>query len=173
MIIKGYKIFKPDWTCRSKQYTCPGEFIEDVEPVVCKCGMHFCPRIIDCLSYYPLEYYPLEMEHYLGGEFLKNKVAIVQADKDDCDMSLHCSLPFYGAKYATSRLKIVKELNDKEIIDELMIELSAAFTVEVRGIMNLLEYQRPCPNEHNSLTQNVLRIAKMICMERMEIQPLQ
>lgn len=27
--VKGFKVFKPDWTCRDKQYTCPGEFKED------------------------------------------------------------------------------------------------------------------------------------------------
>lgn len=23
-IVKGYKVFNSDWTCRDKQYTCPG-----------------------------------------------------------------------------------------------------------------------------------------------------
>lgn len=29
--VKGYKVFNPDWTCKGKQYTCPGKFEEDVE----------------------------------------------------------------------------------------------------------------------------------------------
>ena len=33
--IKGYKVFNSDWTCRNKQYTCPGKFEEDVELDVC------------------------------------------------------------------------------------------------------------------------------------------
>ncbi len=41
-IIKGFKVFNPDWTCRGKQYTCPGTFEEDVSPSVCDRGMHFC-----------------------------------------------------------------------------------------------------------------------------------
>ena len=28
--VKGYKVFNPDWTCRGKQYSCPGNFEEDV-----------------------------------------------------------------------------------------------------------------------------------------------
>ena len=47
--VKG---FKPDWTCRDKQYTCPGEFKEDVKPMTCSAGMHFCPDLKDCFEYY-------------------------------------------------------------------------------------------------------------------------
>lgn len=28
MSVKGYKVFNPDWTCRGKQYSCPGTFEE-------------------------------------------------------------------------------------------------------------------------------------------------
>ena len=50
--IKGFKVFNPDWTCRSKLYTCPGTFEEDVTPDVCHKGMHFCERLSDCFDYY-------------------------------------------------------------------------------------------------------------------------
>lgn len=50
--IKGFKFFNPDWTCRSKLYTCPGTFEEDVTPNVCHKGMHFCERLADCFNYY-------------------------------------------------------------------------------------------------------------------------
>ena len=29
--VRGYKVFNPDWTCRGKQYSCPGAFEEDVK----------------------------------------------------------------------------------------------------------------------------------------------
>lgn len=36
-VVKGFKVFRPDWSCRPngnfKQYTCPGKFEEDVTPV--------------------------------------------------------------------------------------------------------------------------------------------
>ena len=50
--VHGYKVFNPDWTCRDKQYTCPGEFKEDVIPYVCNAGMHFCKKAADCFNYY-------------------------------------------------------------------------------------------------------------------------
>ncbi len=50
--VYGYKIFNPDWTCRDKQYTCPGEFKEDVKQMLCSAGMHFCPDLKDCFEYY-------------------------------------------------------------------------------------------------------------------------
>ena len=50
--VKGYKVFNPDWTCRNKQYTCPGEFEENVLLDVCHSGMHFCERAADCFNYY-------------------------------------------------------------------------------------------------------------------------
>ena len=50
--VKGFKVFNPDWTCRDKQYTCPGEFKEDVKPMACSAGMHFCPDLKDCFGYY-------------------------------------------------------------------------------------------------------------------------
>ena len=50
--IKGFKVFNPDWTCRSKLYTCPGTFEEDVTPDVFYKGMHFCERLADCFNYY-------------------------------------------------------------------------------------------------------------------------
>lgn len=50
--MKGFKVFSPDWTCRDKQYTCPGEFKEDVKPMLCNRGMHFCPDLKDCFNYY-------------------------------------------------------------------------------------------------------------------------
>lgn len=28
-MIKGYKVFRPDWSCRGKIYTCPGKFEEE------------------------------------------------------------------------------------------------------------------------------------------------
>ena len=52
MSVKGYKVFNPDWTCRGKQYFCPGTFEEFVSPSVCNVGMHFCKNAADCFRYY-------------------------------------------------------------------------------------------------------------------------
>ena len=50
--VKGYKVFNSNWTCRGKQYTCPGVFKEDVKLEVCGSGMHFCRKASDCFNYY-------------------------------------------------------------------------------------------------------------------------
>lgn len=54
-IIEGYKIFNSDWTCRDKQYSCPGFFEEDVVPEVCIKGMHFFTDIEFCFRLFPLK----------------------------------------------------------------------------------------------------------------------
>lgn len=50
--VHGYKVFNPDWTCRDKQYVCPGKFEEEGELEICGHGMHFCQTIVDCFRYY-------------------------------------------------------------------------------------------------------------------------
>ncbi len=93
-VVKGYKVFESDWTCRGKQYTCPGKFEEDVTPQVCSQGMHFCEKLTDCFSYY--DFSPA------------NRVAEVIA---------------YGAtsrensKCATNRLEIVREIPWSEVLE--------------------------------------------------------
>lgn len=49
-MVKGYKVFNHDWACNVrgnvKQYACPGRFEENVQPVVCKSGMHYFDAVI-------------------------------------------------------------------------------------------------------------------------------
>lgn len=125
IIIDGYKIFKPDWTCRGKQYTCPGDFVENVKPVVCERGMHFCRKLTDCLFYYPLDY-------VVPGPngVRKMRVAKVMTDFDknafNFDIAYgHDILSTYIIhKYATSELHILRELTDDEIITTICHEVN-------------------------------------------------
>ena len=55
MSVKGYKVFNPDWTCKGKQYSCPGTFEENVNPSVCNVGMRFCKNAADCFRYYSFD----------------------------------------------------------------------------------------------------------------------
>ena len=91
--IKGYKVFNPDWTCRDKQYACPGIFEEDVNPDVCNCGMHFCKNAADCFNYYSFD--------------SENKVAEVVALGDVMED---------GDKCATNKLQIVREVPWAELL---------------------------------------------------------
>ena len=92
--VKGYKVFNPDWTCRNKQYTCPGVFEEDVTPSVCNRGMHFCKRATDCFNYYSFN--------------PENKVAEVIAPTQ-------CTVED-GDKCATNYLEIVREISWQEVL---------------------------------------------------------
>lgn len=92
--IKGYKVFNSDWTCRNKQYTCPGKFEEDVELDVCSRGLHFCKKAIDCFNYYDFD--------------SNNHVAEVIA---------YGKVKENGDKCCTNKLEIVRELSWHEVLD--------------------------------------------------------
>ena len=92
--VKGYKVFNPDWTCRNKQYTCPGNFKENVSLDVCNSGMHFCERAADCFNYY--------------GFNPKNKIAEVVA---------YGNVIREGDKCCTDKLKIIREISWQELLE--------------------------------------------------------
>ena len=50
--VEGFKVFEPDWTCRGFQYEVGKTFKEDVIPIRCDSGFHFCKELKDCFSYY-------------------------------------------------------------------------------------------------------------------------
>jgi hypothetical protein len=93
-MIKGYKVFNPDWTCKGKQYTCPGTFEEDVNPSVCNVGMHFCKNAADCFRYYDFD--------------PNNHVAEVIA---------HGTVAEGEDKCATNKLEIVREIPWDEVLE--------------------------------------------------------
>ncbi|ENZ16614.1 hypothetical protein HMPREF1082_01119, partial [[Clostridium] clostridioforme 90A7] len=51
-IIKSYKGFNKDMTCKNKQYEVGKDYEED-KAVACECGMHACEYPLDCFKYYP------------------------------------------------------------------------------------------------------------------------
>ena len=94
MSITGYKVFNPDWTCRGKAYTCPGTFEEDIEPVACKSGMHFCKKAVDCFNYYKFD--------------SRNHIAEVIA---------HGTVVEALNKCCTNKLEIVREIPWSELLE--------------------------------------------------------
>jgi len=94
MSVKGYKVFNSDWTCRGKQYSCPGTFEEFVSPSVCNVGMHFCKNAADCFRYYDFD--------------PNNHVAEVIA---------HGTVAEGGNKCATNKLEIVREIPWAEVLE--------------------------------------------------------
>ena len=51
-IIKSYKGFNKDMTCKNKQYKVGKDYEED-KAVACEYGMHACEYPLDCFKYYP------------------------------------------------------------------------------------------------------------------------
>lgn len=96
-IIKGFKVFRPDWTCspngNTKQYTCPGKFEEEGELDICNHGMHFCQTAADCFNYYSFN--------------SKNKVAEIIAYGD---------VRTDGYELCTNKLEIVREIPWDEVL---------------------------------------------------------
>lgn len=94
--VKGYKVFNSDWTCRNKQYTCPGEFEEDVDPVCCKAGIHFCIKIIDCFKYYDFD----------PANRVAEVLAVGKVDYAEGD-----------TKCCTDRIQIIREITWHEVLN--------------------------------------------------------
>ena len=94
--MKGYKVFNPDWTCRGFQFEVGKTFEEDVEPMCCNRGFHFCTKASDCFNYYNFDSI--------------NKVAEVEAlgaidtNRED-------------SKCCTNKIHIVRELTWHEVLN--------------------------------------------------------
>ena len=103
--MKGYKVFNPDWTCRGYQFEVGKTFTEDVTPVCCDSGFHFCTKAVDCFKYYAFS--------------PNNKVAEVEAlgeivtNNDD-------------SKCSTNKIHIIREITWHEVLD--LVNLGKACT---------------------------------------------
>ena len=95
-VVKGYKVFNPDWTCRGFQYQVGKCYEIPEKPVVCEKGFHFCEKLVDCYEYYDFDE--------------NNKVAEVTAYGD-------IDIDEYEKKYCTNKIKIEKELNWNEVLN--------------------------------------------------------
>lgn len=97
-IVKGFKVFNPDWTCspngNTKQYTCPGKFEEDVTPVRCGQGMHFCKEAADCFNYYSFN-----------------------PDNHVAEVAAYGTVVEEGDKCATDKLEIIREIPWTELLE--------------------------------------------------------
>ena len=92
------KVFNPDWTCspngNTKQYTCPGKFEEDVTPVRCGQGMHFCKVAADCFNYYDFN-----------------------PDNHVAEVAAYGEVVEEGDKCATNKLEIIREIPWAELLE--------------------------------------------------------
>ena len=126
-IIRGYKVFNPDWTCKGFQFEVGKTFTEDVTPVCCDRGFHFCTKAADCFNYY--DFRP------------DNKVAEIEA-LGDIDTNNNDS------KCCTNKIKIIRELTWHEVLD--LVNLGKACT----GLCNNGDYNSGNWNNGNCNSGN-------------------
>lgn len=91
---KGYKALNGDMTCRGFKFKV-GKTYETKKPIeLCKSGFHYCNNIFDVYNYYE-----------------KSSKTLIAEIEDYGDTKIE------GDKSVTNKIKIVKVLSDKEIID--------------------------------------------------------
>ena len=92
-IVKGYKVFNSDWTCRGFRYKVGETFIHNGNIEMCGQGFHFCQKASDCFNYYDFD--------------SNNKVAEVEA----LDL-----VETRGDKSVTNKLHIIREITWQELL---------------------------------------------------------
>ena len=122
----GYKVFDKNWKCKDYQYSCPGEFVMNEKPEICKIGFHFSPTMEDALSYKEFNYGC----HIAKVEAIGDIVADSDADGDNENEI---------TKYATNHLIVLEEVNffdewKKSLITDKVINFN---DYEVRDIFHI------------------------------------
>lgn len=92
-IVKGYKVFNSDWTCRGFQYKVGKTYTHKGRIGLCEGGFHFCTNVADCFNYYSFD--------------PKNKIAEVIA---------HGRTISNGYKLVTDMIEIVREVSWEEML---------------------------------------------------------
>ena len=105
-MIKSYKAFNKDMTCRGFQYEIGKEY-EEKDAEACKCGFHACEYPLDCFSYYtPSKSEFCEVEQ--SGKISKSNL---------------------DTKISSSKIKIGKKLNIAELV-KAAIEFTKAKAID-------------------------------------------
>ena len=92
-MLKGYKVFNPDWTCRNFKYEVSKTYEQQGNLRVCGNGFHFCVKASDCFNYYKFD--------------SNNKVAEIIA---------HGEVASDGDKSCTNKIEIVREIPWQELL---------------------------------------------------------
>ena len=92
--MQGYKVFKPDWTCRGFQYEVGKTYKHEGEIELCESGFHFCKELTNCFNYYSFN--------------SNNKVAEVEAIGKIINGK---------TKSVTDEITILRELTWYEVLD--------------------------------------------------------
>src|ERR1051325_5825027 len=110
--LRAYKGFDLDFKCRDYQFAVGGEYKHTGAVVPCDSGFHACTKATDVWSYYqPAESRYAEVE--LSG-------TVVPHSSD--------------SKHAASRIKIIRELSNKEFLSLVLAEMFAETTIEEAAV---------------------------------------
>jgi hypothetical protein len=94
-IMKGFKVFNSDWTCRGFQYKVGETYRLNGKLEICENGFHFCQKASDCFRYY--DFNP------------RNHVAEVEATGNIEESKS-------GTKVCTDEIKIIREIPWEEVL---------------------------------------------------------
>ena len=72
-IIKGYKVFNPDFTCKGYKFEENKEFTHKGKLVICESGFHFCVKASDCFNHYSFDPSNIVCEVEARGQIAKEK----------------------------------------------------------------------------------------------------
>lgn len=130
-MIKGYKVFKPDWTCGIKgscvQFTCPER--KAANPSNPKGGYGFCKNATECFSYYPFN--------------PANKVAEV----------IGYDVEVNGNRCHTYEIEVVREVTWQELLDIAVKEKKEIKEMKRQQELTVYIIERDSPLDRSLLPQ--------------------
>ncbi len=97
-MIRGFKGFNNLWKCRDKKYEIGKTYVEKYAKL-CEKGFHFCEFPIHIFNYY---------------NPTNSKFALIETD----EKNVSSDKPYMDSKRVTKKIKILKELNFTELINE-------------------------------------------------------
>lgn len=97
-IVKGYKVFNPDWTCEEYQYEVGKTYEMDDSPVYCSKGFHFCLKAADCFDFF----------NFNSDNKVAEVIALGEVDSEENDDNSKCY---------TNKIKIVREITWYEVLE--------------------------------------------------------
>lgn len=120
--IKGFKGTDKDMRCQDYQYELDKQFDldEDVEPVVCSKGFHFCKSLENVFRHYKIG----DGHRFFEVEALVRKSDLDPKKKDyakyaDVAWSLYHTSSHYDDKYAAKSIRFIRELSVDEVFGAL------------------------------------------------------
>ena len=118
MSFYAFKGFDKDLKCRGFQYEIGKTYTMPEKPKICERGFHCCIKLSDVFRYYPQWTWGIKRNGFVIPETRspsENRYCLVEVCGDvDTDWD---DFPA-SSKIATNRIKIIKELSLKDVIEE-------------------------------------------------------